>query len=258
MNRRTTPRPTGHVTFLGAGPGDPDLLTLKAARLIGAAEVILHDALIGPGILALAPYTARLVQTGKRGFAPSMPQARITALMLAEARQGRHVLRLKSGDPSIFGRLDEEIAALAAAGIAFDIVPGITAASAGAASLGQSLTARGRNSGLRILTGRDVGGLADQDWRGLSEPGAVAAIYMGKQATRFLQGRLMMFGADPATPVSVVENASLPGERIIAATLATLAHAAQGMSGPTIIFWGLAPRAARARLPRPAARKSRA
>ncbi len=153
----------------------------------------------------------------------------------------------------MFGRLDEEIAACDAAGIVCTIVPGITAASAAAAAVGQSQTARGRNSSIRYLTGHDTAGFADHDWRALARPGEVAAIYMGKRTARFLQGRLLMHGADPATPVTIVENASRPDQRVLATTLAQLEPAltAAALTGPALTLYGLAPRDASARLPAP-------
>lgn len=237
------------VTIAGAGPGNPDLLTLGTLRAIEAADVVVHDRLIGPEILALIPATATRIDAGKEGFGPSTPQATIHAAMIDAARTGARVLRLKAGDPAIFARLEEELDALDAAGIPWTILPGLTAASAAAAALGQSLTARGRNGALTILTGHDMAGFAEQDWRALARPGAVAAIYMGKAASRFLQGRLMMHGAAPDTPVTLVENASRPDQRLHAATLATLPATAAACSGPAVILWGLAPRAAAARLP---------
>lgn len=241
-----TPPP---VRFVGAGPGDPDLLTLKALKALQSADVVLHDRLIGAGILALIPDGTEVIETGKTGFGPTIPQAEITALLLAHAAAGRRVVRLKSGDAGIFGRLDEEVAALDTAGIGHEVIPGITAAAAAAARIGQSLTRRGRNGGLRILTAHDVEGFAEQDWRGLAAPGAVAAIYMGRRAARFLQGRLMMHGAAPDTPVTLVENASRPEERIVGATLSDLAKQAAVIAGPVVILWGLAPRAAARTLP---------
>ncbi len=160
---------------------------------------------------------------GKEGFGPATPQDEIGRLIVTHARAGRRVVRLKSGDPGVFGRLDDEIDACEAAGVPWTVVPGITAASAAAQRSGQSLTRRGRNSGLRLVTGHDARGFAEHDWRALARPGAVAAIYMGKRAARFIQGRLIMHGADPATPVSVVENASRPDQRVIATTLGRLA-----------------------------------
>jgi uroporphyrin-III C-methyltransferase len=237
------------VTIAGAGPGNPDLLTLGTLRAIQSADVVVHDRLVGPDILALIPATTTRIDAGKEGFGPSTPQAAIHAAMIDAARTGARVLRLKAGDPAIFARLDEELDALDAAGIPWTILPGLTAASAAAAALGQSLTARGRNGALTILTGHDMAGFAEQDWRALARPGAVAAIYMGKAAARFVQGRLMMHGAAPDTPVTLVENASRPDQRLHAATLATLPATAAACQGPAVILWGLAPRAAAAHLP---------
>ena len=242
----TAQQQPGAVAFVGAGPGDPDLLTLKARKLLDEADVIVHDRLVPAPILELARREAMLIAMGKEGFGPSATQDDINDTLVAHAKEGAQVVRLKAGDASVFGRLDEEIAAIDAAGIDWQVVPGITAASAAAASLGQSLTRRGRNSDLRLLTGHDVEGLAEHDWRTLARPGAVAGIYMAKRGARFLQGRLLMHGADPATPVSVVENASRPDQRIVPARLATLAEdiKAANLPGPAILLYGLAPRRA--------------
>lgn len=236
----------GSVAFVGAGPGDPELMTLRARRLLDEADVVIHDRLVPAPILELARREARVIEAGKTGFKPSTPQAEIDAMIVRHALKGRRVVRLKAGDPGVFGRLDEEIAACEAAGVAFTVVPGITAASAAAASLGRSLTRRGRNSELRVLTGHDVDGFAEQDWRALARPGAVAAIYMGLRAARFVQGRLLMHGADPAAPVTVVENAGRPGERTLASSLAALGSdlEAAALRGPAVILLGLAPRGA--------------
>ncbi|WP_220749849.1 MULTISPECIES: siroheme synthase CysG [Jannaschia] len=238
----------GHVDLVGAGPGDPELLTLKARKALDAADVVIHDRLVAPEILELARREATIIDAGKEGFGPSTAQGDINALMVEHGLQGTHVVRLKAGDPTVFGRLDEEIEALEAAGLAWSIVPGITAASAAVASIGQSLTKRGRNGSVRFLTGHDMKGFADQDWRALAQPGEVAAIYMGKRAARWMQGRLLMHGAAPATPVTVVENASRADQRTIDATLATLPEALDGVSGPALLLHGLAPRAAAATL----------
>lgn len=233
---------TGLVTLAGAGPGDPELLTLAVARALETADVVLHDRLVSAEILALAGPQALVIETGKAGFGPALPQSEINALIVAFARDGRNVLRLKSGDAGIFGRLGEELDALDAAGIAYRVLPGITAASAAAASLGQSLTERGRNSELRIVTGHDTEGYAEADWTALARPGAVAAIYMGKRAARFIQGRLMMHGASGTTPVTLVENVSRGDERVIESCLATLPRDAEALKGPAVILLGLAPR----------------
>lgn len=236
------PRP-GRVDLVGAGPGDPELLTLRARRLLDQADVVIHDRLVPQAILDLARREALFVPVGKQGFGPSTPQADIHAAMIAHARAGAQVVRLKAGDPAVFARLDEETAALDAAGIDWAVVPGITAASAAAAALGASLTRRGRNAELRLLTARDMAGLAEHDWRGLARPGAVAAIYMGTRAVRFLQGRLLMHGADPATPVTAVENASRPDQRLIPSRLDRLAGdlEAAAPAGPVVLMLGLAP-----------------
>jgi uroporphyrin-III C-methyltransferase / precorrin-2 dehydrogenase / sirohydrochlorin ferrochelatase len=234
----------GHVIFVGAGPGDPELLTLKARAALDRADVVIHDGLVPGEILELARREATLVPVGKTGFGKSTPQDQINAAMVDHAAQGLEVVRLKSGDPAVFGRLDEEIEALTNAGIAFTIIPGLTAASAAAASLGQSLTRRGRNSSARLITAHDTKGYAEQDWRALARPGEVAAIYMGKRAARFVQGRLLMHGADPATPVGIVENASRADERVISTTLAALPDTltAERLTGPAVIVLGIAQR----------------
>ena len=236
----------GSVAFVGAGPGDPDLMTLRARRLLSEADVVIHDRLVPGPILELARREAVVIEAGKTGFGPSTPQAEVEALTLRHASEGARVVRLKSGDPGVFGRLDEEVAACEAAGVAHAVVPGVTAASAAAASLGRSLTRRGRNAELRVITGHDARGFAEHDWRALARPGAVAAIYMGLRAARFLQGRLMMHGADAGTPVTVVENAGRPAERRLDATLGTLGAAieAAGLRGPAVILLGIAARGA--------------
>jgi len=241
----------GRVDLVGAGPGDPELLTLKARRLLDRADVVIHDRLVTPAILELARREAVLIDAGKTGFGPAMAQEEICRLMVAHAAEGAHVVRLKGGDPSVFGRLDEEISALDAAGLDWSVVPGVTAASAAAAQIGQSLTKRDRNSSLRVLTGHDMQGFAEQDWRGLARPGTVAAIYMGARGARFIQGRLMMHGAAPDTPVTAIENASRPDARVIATRLARLPADLDiaASQGPVILLYGLAPRAAQAALP---------
>lgn len=238
----------GTVALVGAGPGDPELLTLKARKALDEADVVIHDRLVAPEILELARREAILIHAGKEGFGPAMPQDDINALMVKHARSGAQVVRLKSGDPAVYGRLDEEIETLDAAEIPWRIIPGITTASAAAAGLGQSLTRRGRNSSLRFLTGHDTAGFADHDWRALAAPGQVAAIYMAKKAARFLQGRLLMHGAQPNTPVTVIENVSRPDQRIHTADLNSLGEIAGRLSGPAILMYGLAPRAARTAL----------
>ena len=236
----------GHVAFVGAGPGDPELLTLKARKALDEADVVIYDRLISPEILELARREATMIDVGKEAFGPSTPQETINALLVEHGASGAQVVRLKSGDATVFGRLDEELEAVTAANIDWHIVPGITAASAAVASIGQSLTRRGRNASVRFLTGHDTRGFADHDWKALAAPGEVSAIYMGKSSARFIQGRLMMHGIAPATPVTFIENASRPNQQILATTVAqmepTLTNA--GLGGPALTFIGLTPRAA--------------
>jgi uroporphyrin-III C-methyltransferase/precorrin-2 dehydrogenase/sirohydrochlorin ferrochelatase len=244
----TTPR--GVVHLVGAGPGDPELMTLKARRLLHEADVVVHDRLVPEAILELARREAEILEVGKTAFGPSWKQEDINALIVGHARKGRTVVRLKGGDPAVFGRLDEEVEALEAAGVVYGIVPGVTSASAGAAAIGQSLTRRGRNSAFRVLTGHDVDGFAEHEWRELAKPGSTAAVYMGVKAATFLRGRLMMYGAQAETPVTAVENASRPDQRVITTTLfeLPLALKAAAPEGPVMILYGLAPRAAAAAL----------
>lgn len=237
---------TGHVDLVGAGPGDPELLTLKARNALDKADVVIHDRLVTSEILELARREAVIIDAGKEGFGTSMAQSDIDALIVQHALDGHQVVRLKAGDPTVFGRLDEEIEAIEAHDISYRIIPGITAASAAVANIGQSLTKRNRNSAVRLITGHDTKGYADHDWKALAAPGEVAAIYMGKKSARFIQGRLLMHGADPATPVTIIENVSRADQQVIATTLAelepTLTQAK--LKGPAITFYGLAPRAA--------------
>ena len=239
-------RPSGFVSFVGAGPGDPELLTLKARNRLHDADIVVHDRLVSAQVLELVRREAERVCAGKKGFGPSWSQASINALSVRRAREGNHVVRLKSGDPTVFGRLDEEVEALDGAGIPWEIVPGITAAACAAADMGVSLTRRGRNSELRLLTGRDADGFAEHDWAALARPGSVAAIYMGKRAATFLRGRLLMHGAAPSTPVTIVENASAADERIVATSLLRLPETLEEerVAGAVVLMLGLLPREA--------------
>ncbi len=236
----------GQVFFVGAGPGDPDLLTRKALKVLHEADVVIHDRLVSPQILELARREADIIQTGKKGFGPSWKQDDINALMVEHANQGAMVVRLKSGDPAIFGRLDEEMDALDNANIHFEIVPGITTASAAAAQLNVSLTKRRRNSALRIMTAHDIKGFAEHDWHDLARNGAVAAIYMGLKQAHFLSGRLLMHGASPEIPVTIMENVSRADQKMTLSTIGALAKDAEaaGDTGPVILMLGLEPREA--------------
>lgn len=230
----------GHVHFVGAGPGDPDLLTLKARKTLHEADVVIHDGLVPQAILELARREAILISVAKSGFGPSWKQEDINDL-LVEHGASAQVVRLKSGDSGIFGRLDEEVDAITTAGICYSVIPGITAAAAAAAELGVSLTRRGRNSAMQILTGRDLEGFADHDWARLASRGSVAAIYMFRSAAHFICGRLLMHGADEDTPISVVFNASRPNQEIIATTLSELPKVFGDTSAPAVLLFGVAP-----------------
>ena len=231
----------GSVAFVGAGPGDPELLTLKARRLIHEAEVIIYDRLVGKGVLELARREAKFIDVGKKGFGTHVTQDVINEHLVREAQAGWKVVRLKGGDPSVFGRLDEELAALSQYGIESSVVPGITSASAGAASLKQSLTRRDRNSSITFMTAHDAKGYAEHDWRQLVRSGQALAIYMGRKSASFLQGRLLMAGADQDLVVTCVENISRPEERRFTTTLSCFAQRLDDdhWNGPLIIFVGI-------------------
>ncbi len=231
----------GAVAFVGAGPGDPELLTLMARRHIHEAEVIIYDRLVGKGVLELARREAKFIDVGKKGFGAQVTQDEINAHLVREAQAGWKVVRLKGGDPSIFGRLDEELSALAEAGIESTVVPGVTSAAAGAASLKQSLTRRDRNSSITFMTAHDAKGYAEHDWRQLVRSGQALAIYMGRKSATFLQGRLLMAGADTDLVVTCVENISRSEERRFTSTLSAFAQRLDedNWNGPLIIYVGI-------------------
>ena len=233
--------PPGMVWLVGGGPGDPELLTRKAERLIGHATVVFHDALVGPGVLDLADPSARLVYVGKRSGRHSKDQASIDRLIVEAALAGERVVRLKGGDPSIFGRATEELEACRAAGVAVAICPGVTAASASAASLGASLTLRGMARKLVFVTAHArAGEKLDLDWSALADPEATLAIYMGKAAAGEVSRNLIAEGLPSDTPVALVENASLPDERRLVTRLDLLPLAARaGLGcGPALLLIG--------------------
>ena len=234
----------GSVVLVGAGPGDPELLTLKAVRALQSADVVLYDDLVLPGSVALARREAQRLNVGKRGYKPSCTQEDITALLVTLAREGKRVVRLKGGDPMIFGRAGEEIAALKAAGVEVEIIPGVTAASAAAASLQISLTERAVARRLQFITAhaRDGKLPEDLDWRALADEGATTAVYMGLKTLPPLVARLLAEGLPPDTPAVLVERASWDSERRIAATLADLPATAvsSGLVGPCLVLIGRA------------------
>ena len=231
----------GRVTLVGAGPGDAELLTLKAVRALQSADVILFDALVSDDVLDLARREAKKMLVGKRGHRPSCRQEDINALMLKLARQGKHVVRLKSGDPVIFGRAGEEIAELKTNGIPVTIVPGITSASAMAASLGISLTHRDNAHSVRFVTGHSRGGALpeDLDWRGLSDPQTTLIIYMGGRTGRDCARRLIHEGLEPSTPVVIVAAVSRANETTWTGTLAELSNRPAGLTTDQPVLIGI-------------------
>jgi uroporphyrin-III C-methyltransferase len=234
----------GRVHFVGAGPGDPELLTRKAARLLAQADVVLHDALVQPAVLALAPQ-ARLIDVGKRACRPSTAQRFINRALVAAARSHECVVRLKGGDPAIFGRLDEEIGALRAAGLEFDVVPGITTASAAAAELGTSLTLRGVARAVTLLTPRVAEGLEPSDWARAARGDTTLVVYMAGRQIAATASALVAQGLPAGTPIAIQESVSLPDARLWIGTLheaATQALAPAG--GPVILTIGEALRGA--------------
>lgn len=233
--------PPGSVWLVGAGPGDPELLTRKAERLLAAADIVFHDALVGPAILALVSPRAERVGVGKRSGRHSKDQRSINDLLAAAARAGKRVVRLKGGDPSIFGRSTEEIAHLANHGIPCRICPGITAASAAAASGGASLTLRGLARKLTFVTAHARAGEAiELDWVALAAPDATLAIYMGRAAASEIARNLISAGRAPDTPVMVAVNVSLPNERILRGRLSALAFLVEtiGDHDPCLLLIG--------------------
>ncbi len=231
----------GSVALVGAGPGDPELLTLKAQRKLQEADVIVHDRLIGPAILDYARRDAERIDVGKAPGRLSPSQHDINRILIDQAVLGKTVVRLKGGDPYIFGRGAEEQAALEEHGITVEIVPGITSAAACAASVKLPLTTRGRNRSLTILTGTTQNGAADHDWQALAAPGQAFAIYMGVANACHLQQELLTAGIAPRTPVVIVENGTLPNERCVSTRIQHLKRTirAERIKGPAIIYVGL-------------------
>jgi uroporphyrin-III C-methyltransferase len=233
--------PAGSVWLVGAGPGDPDLLTRKAVRLIEAADIVFFDALVGAGVLDLIPTQVERVSVGKRSGRHSKDQGTIDALIVAAALAGRRVVRLKGGDPAIFGRTAEEVTACRAAGVPVRICPGITAASAAVAAAGTSLTLREAARRLTFVTAHaKAGATLDLEWRTLADRDATLAIYMGRAAATTVSRQLIAAGRGADTPVLVVVNASRPDERIIHGRLDSLAFLVEAISAddPAMLIVG--------------------
>ncbi len=231
----------GTVWLVGAGPGDPDLLTRKAEKLIAAADIVFYDALVGPGVLDLIPAGTERISVGKRAGRHSKDQASINDLLLVAAQADKRVVRLKGGDPAIFGRTAEEVTHLSANGIAVQICPGITAASAAVAAAGASLTLRGSARKLTFITAHARANEAlDLDWKSLADSASTLTIYMGKAAAGEVATNLMAAGLASDTPTLMVENASLPNQRLVRSRLCSLGVATGALvtDGPAILIIG--------------------
>lgn len=231
----------GRVFLVGAGPGDPDLLTLKAWRLLGNADALVYDRLVSPEILDLVPPGAMRIDVGKQLGNHPVPQEEINSTLIRLARGGHTVVRLKGGDPFMFGRGGEEALALMAAGIPFEVVPGITSAQGTAASLNVPLTHRGIASSVRYLTGHSRAGVKlDFDWEGLANPETTLVVYMGHSNIREITAQLMAHGLDPETSALAVANATRPDQTQLVTTLGRLAAQARAadLDSPAIFIIG--------------------
>ncbi len=236
-----TTRDIGTVSLVGCGPGDPDLLTLKAQQRLQDADVLVVDRLVNPEILEYARRDAERIFVGKTPGGPSTPQTEINRILLCEALKGKQVARLKGGDPFVFGRAAEEMVALQAHGVTVEIVPGITAAHACAASVHLPLTLRERHRVFSVLTGASVDGIADHDWQALAAEGQGFAIYMGVRGAGEIQSNLMAADINPRTSVVIVEQGTLPEERVIQTHIKDLELCLSEcrVTGPAIIFVGI-------------------
>ena len=230
----------GQVYLVGTGPGDPELLTVRAWRLIQAADVVLYDNLIGAGVMALLPPAALRIYVGKKRDRHTLRQEEINRLLVDYARQGRNVLRLKGGDPFIFGRGGEEIETLMQEGIPFEVVPGITAALGAAAYAGIPLTHRDHSQACIFVTGHLKDGSANLDWAALTRPRQTVVIYMGLLGLPELCAKLVEHGLPADTPAAVVEQATQATQRVVASTLGRLPAEAERahLVGPTLIIVG--------------------
>lgn len=233
----------GHVSLVGAGPGDPELLTIRALCELQRADVILHDQLVSDEILAIAPHDVERVDVGKKGYGRACKQQDINALMVGLARAGRRVVRLKAGDPLMFGRLDEEVAAVEAAGIGYTVVPGISAAQGAASALGIGLTRRRGARRFQAITGHAAEGQlpSDFDWSGVADPKATTAVYMPKATIGALCTELQQRGVPSGHPAVAVFNATRADQQIIAGSIATLPDliAAADGGAPCIVLIGV-------------------
>jgi uroporphyrin-III C-methyltransferase len=223
------------VTLVGAGPGDPELMTLKAARALGAADVVLVDELVNRGCLAHVATGARIIEVGKRGGCKSTPQEFIEKLMILYAKEGKNVVRLKGGDPFIFGRGGEEVEALRAEGIEVEVIPGVTAGTAAPASLGIPVTHRELARGVTFVTGHTKDG-TEPDWHALAKSRTTLVIYMGLKGLQRILSSLSAAGLAPETPACIIENGTLHSQKQRIATLGTLSG--DGFAGPALVVIG--------------------
>jgi len=245
-----SPQPErGRVSLVGAGPGAVDLLTIRGQRLLAQADVVVYDDLANAELLDFCPDEARRIYVGKRGGRRSLPQEQITQILVSEALKGLHVVRLKGGDPLVFGRGGEEIAVLAASGIFYEIVPGVTAAVAAGASIGVPLTHREHASAVVFVTGHECAGKGDEgaererregvNWPALATSGATLCIYMGVRRLGGIVGKLIDGGAQGSTPVAIVANATLRSQEVHRTTLTEAAQFAEQLKGkPSLIIVG--------------------
>jgi uroporphyrin-III C-methyltransferase/precorrin-2 dehydrogenase/sirohydrochlorin ferrochelatase len=235
-----SPPEAGEVTLVGAGPGDPELLTVKALRALQDADVILHDRLVPPAVLDMARRDAKLICVGKAAGGLGSTQAEINALLIEQASQGMRVVRLKGGDPFIFGRGGEELEALQKARIRFSVIPGITAAAGCAAYAGIPLTHREHAHSVTFVTGHGDGDGREPDWRALAKPGITAVFYMGLAHVRHIASKLVQHGAPETRPAALIAQGTLENQRVVTGTLATIAAAAEraSLQSPTLLLVG--------------------
>ncbi|MEE4453273.1 uroporphyrinogen-III C-methyltransferase [Novosphingobium resinovorum] len=239
QNRASHPRRTGTVHLVGAGPGDPDLLTLRAARLLMSASLVVHDGLVDPAVLAMARPTAKLVSVAKARSRHTMKQEDINALLVREALAGNDVVRLKGGDPFVFGRGGEEAEACHAAGVPVEVVPGISSALGASAAAQIPLTHRDHASIVSFVAGQ-CKGLSEQDWSGLAGKGRTLVIFMGIATAAQISEKLIADGLAPDVPVAIIEKATRADMRVLRAPLAGLAHLveSQKVQSPALIVIG--------------------
>jgi uroporphyrin-III C-methyltransferase / precorrin-2 dehydrogenase / sirohydrochlorin ferrochelatase len=248
VNRGEPKAETGHVSLVGAGPGDPELLTLRAARALREADVIVYDKLVDPSVLDYARRDARRIYVGKSKGDHTLPQNEINALLIAEAKAGRHVVRLKGGDPFVFGRGGEEMDALVAANVRVDVVPGITAATGCAAYAGFPLTHRDHAASVTFVSGQSKDGIAELDWQSLANNRQTIVVYMGLSVAGEIAGKLIGAGLSPATPIAIIEDGTRWDQRVIKGELSQAADLVRdhGIAAPSLLVIGEVTRAAQA------------